>query len=68
MPGAINLPVLDDAERAQVGTIYKQVCPFTAKNGAALVAKNISQHLIEHFASKKRTTDRWCTAGGWTAL
>lgn len=55
MPGAINLPVLDDAERAEVGTIYKQICPFTArKTGAALVAKNISQHLIEHFASKEK--------------
>ena len=54
IPGAINLPVLDDAERAEVGTIYKQ-CPFTArKTGAALVAKNISQHLIEHFASKEK--------------
>ena len=30
LPGAVNLPVLDDAERAQVGTIYKQVSPFTA--------------------------------------
>jgi len=55
LPGAINLPVLDDAERAEVGTIYKQVCPFTArKTGAALVAKNISHHLIEHFASKDK--------------
>lgn len=55
MPEAINLPVLDDAERAEVGTIYKQVCPFTARKiGAALVAKNISQHLIEHFDSKQK--------------
>ena len=55
IPGAINLPVLDDAERAEVGTIYKQVCPFSArKTGAALVAKNISQHLVEHFASKEK--------------
>ena len=23
MPGAINLPVLDDAQRAEIGTIYK---------------------------------------------
>ena len=30
IPGSINLPVLDDAERAEVGTIYKQ-CPFTAR-------------------------------------
>ncbi len=54
VPEAINLPVLDDAERAEVGTIYKQ-SPFTArKTGAALVAKNISQQLIEHFASKQK--------------
>lgn len=54
MPGAINLPVLDDSERAEVGTIYKQ-SPFTArKTGAALVAKNISQHLNSHFASKDK--------------
>ena len=25
LPGAISLPVLDDDERARVGTIYKQV-------------------------------------------
>ena len=25
IPGAINLPVLNDAERARVGTLYKQV-------------------------------------------
>ncbi|HEY9653254.1 MAG TPA: rhodanese-like domain-containing protein, partial [Coleofasciculaceae cyanobacterium] len=31
MPGAINLPVLNNAERAKVGTIYKQVCPFQAR-------------------------------------
>jgi len=54
IPEAINLPVLDDAERAEVGTIYKQ-SPFSArKTGAALIAKNISQQLIEHFASKQK--------------
>ena len=67
IPGAINLPVLDDAERAEVGTIYKQVCPFTArKTGAALVTKNISQHLIEHFASKDKNYRPlvYCWRGG----
>ncbi len=40
--GAISLPVLDDAERAEVGTIYKQVSPLQgAQTGpAALVARN----------------------------
>ena len=31
IPGAINLPVLDDQQRAKIGTIYKQINPFTAK-------------------------------------
>ncbi|BAZ00278.1 tRNA 2-selenouridine synthase [Tolypothrix tenuis PCC 7101] len=53
IPGAINLPVLNDAERAEVGTIYKQVCSFTARKiGAALVTRNIYQHLSQHFAAK----------------
>lgn len=46
IPGAINCPVLSDEERITVGTLYKQVSPFEARKvGAALVAKNIAQHL-----------------------
>ena len=53
VPGAINCPVLDDAERAAIGTIYKQVSPFDAKKrGAALVAKNIARHIEERFAAQ----------------
>ena len=45
-PGAINLPVLDDAERAVVGAIYVQESRFRARRvGAALVARNIALHL-----------------------
>lgn len=53
VPGAISLPVLDDDERAQVGTIYKQVAPFVARKvGAALVAKNAARHLEGPLADK----------------
>jgi tRNA 2-selenouridine synthase len=46
LPGALNLPVLDDAERARVGTIYVQESRFLARRiGAALVARNIARHL-----------------------
>jgi tRNA 2-selenouridine synthase len=46
LPDAINLPVLDDAQREQVGTLYKQTSSFEAKKiGAALVARNIAAHL-----------------------
>jgi tRNA 2-selenouridine synthase len=46
LPGAINLPVLDDAERASIGTEYVQGSKFLARRrGAALVARNIAAHL-----------------------
>ena len=46
IPGAINLPVLDDAERAEIGTIYVQQSKFLARRlGAARVARNIAAHL-----------------------
>lgn len=53
VPGAINCPALDDAQRAEIGTLYKQVSPFVAKRrGAALVALNIGHHLLERFQDK----------------
>ncbi len=46
IPGAINLPVLDDTERAEVGTLYVQKSKFLARRiGAAKVARNIAAHL-----------------------
>ena len=60
LPGAINLPVLDDAQRATVGTIYKQQSPFSARKlGAALVARNAAQHLQGPLAEMP---------GGWRPL
>jgi len=50
IPGAINCPVLSNEERIRVGTIYKEVSPFEARKiGAALVAKNIAEHLQQRF-------------------
>ena len=49
LPGAVNWPVLSDAERALVGTEYKQVSAFDArKRGAALAAANIARHVQQH--------------------
>ncbi|EEW25292.1 tRNA 2-selenouridine(34) synthase MnmH [Rhodobacter ferrooxidans] len=60
LPGAINLAVLDDDERARVGTIYKQDSPFRARKlGAALVARNAARHLEGALADKP---------GGWRPL
>jgi len=55
LPGAVNCPVLDDAERALVGTIYKQSSSFEARRvGAPLVARNIARHIEERFAGMPR--------------
>jgi len=60
IPGAINLAVLDNDERAEVGTIYKQDSPFRARKiGAALVAANAARHLQGALAEKP---------GGWQPL
>ena len=46
--GAVNMPVLSDDERVEIGTLYKQTSPFAArKRGAALVSRNIARHLEE---------------------
>lgn len=53
LPGAINCPVLDDAQRIQIGTLYKQVNAFEAKKlGAVLVAQNIARHIETLFLDK----------------
>jgi tRNA 2-selenouridine synthase len=60
LPGAINLPVLTDEQRAEVGTIYKQISPFDARKlGGALVAQNTAAHLQGPLADK---------AGDWQPL
>jgi len=67
LPGAINVPVLDDDERALVGTIYKQQSAFDAKRaGAPLVSRNIARHIETLFAAKPRDWKPlvYCWRGG----
>jgi tRNA 2-selenouridine synthase len=46
IPGAVNMPVLSDVERAEVGIVYKQESRFIARRkGAIMVARNIASHL-----------------------
>jgi len=60
VPGAINLPVLSDEERARVGTIYVQDSPFLARKiGAALVARNAAAHIEGPLSGHE---------GGWRPL
>jgi tRNA 2-selenouridine synthase len=55
LPGAVNWPSLDNAQRHEVGTLYKQVSPFDArKRGAALVSANIARHIEQHVMDKPK--------------
>jgi tRNA 2-selenouridine synthase len=49
LPGALNWPSLNNQQRIEIGTLYKQVGPFEAKKkGAGLVAANIAKHIEKH--------------------
>ena len=67
IPGAISAPVLDDAQRAEVGTMYKQVSAFEAKKvGAALIARNVAAHVEKLWKEKEKTWKPlvYCWRGG----
>jgi tRNA 2-selenouridine synthase len=67
LPGAVNWPSLHDEERKIVGTKYKQINQFEAKKlGAALVAKNIAEHIQRDVLDKPRDWQPliYCWRGG----
>lgn len=67
IPGALNCPSLDDAQRAEVGTIYKQRSAFEARRvGGAMVAENIARHMRAHFMDKPKNWRPlvYCWRGG----
>jgi len=53
IPGALNVPILDDAERAEIGTLYKQAGKQVARRrGVELVAPKIPA-LLEQVAAAR---------------
>ena len=67
LPGALNWPSLDDAERARVGTLYRQVSPFEARKlGASLVSANIARHIARHVMERPKGWQPvvYCWRGG----
>lgn len=52
LPGAVNLPVLDDKERHRVGLVHASN-PYEARRlGASLITRNIHRHLDVTLAQK----------------
>jgi tRNA 2-selenouridine synthase len=67
IPGAVNLPVLDNEQRIVVGTMYKQQSAFEARRlGGALVAENIAHHLQTYLKDKPKSWRPlvYCWRGG----
>jgi len=67
VPGAINWPTLDNQERIDIGTMYKQVNAFEAKKrGAAIAARNIAAHIERHVLDKPKDWKPlvYCWRGG----
>ena len=70
-PGAVNLPVLSNDERALIGAIYVQESRLKARRlGAALVARNIAGHLEGALADKPGAYAPlvYCWRGGQRSL
>lgn len=67
LPGAINVPVLNNEERVHIGTLFSQVSPFEAKKqGAVLISRNIARHIEESFGDKQKSWRPlvYCWRGG----
>ena len=66
IPKANNFPVLDNDERIQIGTLYKESVFQAKQQGAALITSNISSYLSKHFASRPETWHPliYCWRGG----
>ncbi len=67
LPGALNWPTLNNAQRHEVGTTYKQVNAFEARKiGAAMAARNIATHIVERAMDKPKSWKPliYCWRGG----
>ncbi len=66
IPGAINLPVLNDQERIDIGTLYRENSYHARLKGAALVSRNIAHHIESRLVSEHTdfTPLIYCWRGG----
>jgi len=66
LPGAINLPVLFDDERADIGTLHTLDSFHANRKGAATIARNIARHLDGVLGEKPKNWKPliYCWRGG----
>ncbi|WP_079289969.1 tRNA 2-selenouridine(34) synthase MnmH [Ferroacidibacillus organovorans] len=66
VPGAVSVPLFDNEERAEIGTLYKQVGPESARERGLEIASRKLPNLVR--AIRERAGDRipviYCWRGG----
>lgn len=64
IPGSINIPFFDDAERAEIGTLYKQVSVAAAKErGLAIISAKLPK-FVKQFKQVEGNKTVFCWRGG----
>lgn len=64
IPGSINIPFFSDEERAEVGTIYKQVNPQAAKDRGLEIVSAKLPAFIKEFKELEGNKAVFCWRGG----
>ncbi|OBY81189.1 tRNA 2-selenouridine(34) synthase MnmH [Paenibacillus sp. KS1] len=64
IPGSINIPLFTNEERAEIGTIYKQVSVEAAKERGLEIASAKLPSLYKQFKELRGTTIIYCWRGG----
>ncbi|SDK27576.1 tRNA 2-selenouridine(34) synthase MnmH [Sediminibacillus albus] len=64
IPGSVNIPLFNDKERAEIGTLYKQTSPQAAKQrGVEIVSAKLPE-LIKEFEKIDSDKTVFCWRGG----
>ncbi|PYI56143.1 tRNA 2-selenouridine(34) synthase MnmH [Paenibacillus flagellatus] len=64
VPGSVNVPLFDDAERAEIGTLYKQVSVQAAKDRGLEIVSAKLPDFVRSFAAIPGRKAVFCWRGG----
>ncbi|CAH0117766.1 MULTISPECIES: tRNA 2-selenouridine(34) synthase MnmH [unclassified Paenibacillus] len=64
IPGSVNIPLFDDEERAEIGTIYKQISIQAAKDRGLEIVSAKLPHLVRQFRQIEGRKAVFCWRGG----
>ena len=66
LPGALNLPVLNNEQRVEVGTLYKEATFEARRLGARYASESIARHLEGELARRDQHWNPllYCWRGG----